>query len=78
MHLKITLFLALLNVFEGFSDHSLIFVLEMRFLTLIPDLHEVCVRPDMRFLLLFVAIDPDLTRVLLCSDQFLLLVQFVK
>ena len=67
-----------LDRFKRAGNCALILVLECHFLHLAAQFHEVSVGLNVRLLLLLVPIDPNLPRVLLCSDQLSLLVDFVE
>ena len=67
----------LLDILERLGQGALILILERHLLHVRSKFHEIGVRPDMRLLLLLVAVDPDFTSIFLSCNQLLLLIDLV-
>ena len=78
LHFIVTFLQTLLDTLQRLCHGALTFELKGHFLHLSTEFHKVSVSLDVSFLFLLITIDPNLSCVFLCGDQFGLLVDFVK
>lgn len=78
MHLLVTSMQALLDALKRLCHGLLALKLESHLLVVTSQLHEVSVSFYVRFLFLFVPIDPDLTRVFFSGNNLALLIDLVQ
>ena len=60
------------------GDSELVLILERHLLHLTPDFHLKRMRLNVTLLLLFISLNPDLSRVLLRSDELRLLLDLIE